>query len=408
MIPRGADIVLVRHRELGTKSARVQGRMEAQLERNLEAMLDLRKISGSVTRERGRLFIHTSEDAIDDATDAAAATFGVASASPAISIPPTLDAITSTLARLAPDVYPAGTFAVRARRAGKRSAHPFSSNDIEFDGGAAIWEAVESTFPPEVDLDDPDVTFFVECRQERAYVFFASRDGPGGFPLGAQGRVVSLISGGIDSPVAAWEIMRRGCEIVPVYFDFEAYGGPDHVARAESSVRQLATFAPGADMTLYRAPIGEAVETMVEHVHRTRMLTLRRLMFAVAAAIATDVDAHGLVTGESLGQKSSQTGPNLAVTSNIVELPIYRPLLTRDKQDIISQAKRIGTYEEATINAGCNRVAPDYPETNAREDDVVSAEPPDFFERVDQILDRTEAVVVSPTTEPPVAMTPTD
>ena len=396
MVPSGADTVLIRHRELGVKSSSVQRRMEQTLVRNLEDMLTFRDIPGDVSRVHGRLFIRTEEAAIEPATDAATVTFGVASASPAVSVPARQDAIEAGLADLAEQAYHGGSFAVRARRAGPRSAHGFTSMDLERTGGDAVWSAVSGSFDPTVDLDQPDVTFYVECREDRAYLYLEHVEGPSGFPLGTQGRVVALISGGIDSPVAAWEMMRRGCEITPIYFDFEDYGGPDHVARALESVRHLTAFAPGREIQCHRAPIGPAVEELLAEVENTRMVSLRRLMFAVAERIAEGVDAHGLVTGEALGQKSSQTGANMSVASAELTVPIYRPLLTWDKQTIIAKARDIGTYEEATIDAGCNRVAPTHPATHARREQVSAAEPTGFMDHVEEIIARTEPISIEP------------
>ncbi len=395
MIPPNADTVLIRHGELGIKSEPVQARMETTLANNVKRMLSRREIEGDVRRERGRVFIDTAPAAIGDALDVATDTFGVLSASAAKTVPATEDAIVTALVDLADTVYTSGSFAVRARRAGGRDAHPFTSKGLEERGGSAIWEAVEGTVDPRVDLDDPDIAFFVECRAERAYVFLDREAGPGGFPIGTQGRTVPLISGGIDSPVAAWELMGRGCEIVPVYFDFEEFGGQDHVARAIESVRTLAEYVPDGTIRLYIVPFGEVADRLVAETGKTRMLSLRRTMFAVAEEIARKESAHSLVTGESIGQKSSQTGWNLRVTESATRLPVHRPLLDRDKQEIIDQAKMLGTFSTATIPAGCNRVAPTHPETHARLDQVREAEPDGLFADLEELVDRSEITTVT-------------
>lgn len=395
MEPPGADTVLVRHSELGTKSAQVQARMEERLATNIARMLARREIPGQVDRERGRIFIRTSPGAIDQATTVATESFGVISASPTLAVPATEEAIYTALEGIAPSVYGGGTFAVAARRAGPPDAHPFSSSDLEERGGAAIWEAVADRFQPAVDLDSPDVRFYVECRENEAYLFHERCNGPGGFPIGTQGRTVALVSGGIDSPVAAWQMMRRGCEIVPVYFDFEQFGGPDHVARAVDTVRQLARYVPDGELDLRVVPIGDIAEFLNEEVGPTRMLSLRRVMFAIGEMIAEEADAHSLVTGESMGQKSSQTGKNLTASGIDTTLPIHRPLLDRDKQDIISHARKIGTYSTSTIPAGCNRIAPTRPETHANYDQVIEAEPPGLLDGVAETVDRADVITVS-------------
>jgi thiamine biosynthesis protein ThiI len=394
--PPGADTVVVRHGDVGVKSSQVQSAMERRLRANVAAMLETRGVPGEVERQWSRILVRTDEGSVEDATDAATDVFGVISASPAVSVPPEFDAIRDTLAETARGVYDEGAFAVRARRAGKPEDHPFASSEIERDGGAAVWEAVEDRFDPEVDLDDPDVTFYVEVRQEEAFVFLEKRPGPGGLPLGTQGKVVTLVSGGIDSPVAAWEMMKRGCKIVPVYLDLGDYGGPDHEARAIETVRELARYAPGHDLRVRKVPVGEEMDLLVESVGKTRMLSFRRFMFRLAEHVARAEGAEGIVTGEAVGQKSSQTTANLAVTSRATDLPIYRPLLTLDKHEITERARTIGTYVSSTIPAGCNRIAPGFPETNATLEKVLDDEPGDLFERAKEAAERVELVEVEP------------
>lgn len=392
MHPPGADTVLVRYGDIGVKSRKVQWDMERTLRANLGAMLASRGIDGDVGGERARPRIGVEPGEVEAATDAATDTFGVVSASPCTVVEATMDAIREALVATAREGYDGGTFAVRARRAGGPDAHPFTSEDIEREGGGAVWTAAEDAgVDPEVDLDDPDHTFGVDCRAEEAFVFTEKRPGPGGLPVGSQRPVVALISGGIDSPVAAWEVMKRGSPIVLLYFDFEAYGGVDHVARAIEAIRTLASYAPNQEVTPRIAPAGAAADRLLASVEDTRMLSLRRFMFRVAEELANRTGAPGIVTGEAVGQKSSQTAANLAVTDCVTDLPIHRPLLTRDKQEIIAQAREIGTYEEATIEAGCNRIAPDYPETNASLEEVEAAEP-DLEPLVEEAISGIETV----------------
>lgn len=390
MRPPGADTVLVRYGALGTKSPRVRGRMEDQLVENVEALLSVRGIEGDVERQHARPLVRTTPGDVERAASVAAEAFGVVSTSPAVAVEPTKSVIKNVLARTARECYDRGTFAVDARRATEDL--PFTSRDIEEEGGAAVWEAVEGEVKPTVDLDNPDLTFHVEVRSDEAYVFLENVRGPGGLPLGSQGRLIALISGGIDSPVAAYEVMRRGAPVVPVYLDLGDYGGPDHRARAIESVRTLARYAPNFSLRPYVVPAGEDVAHIAERVERGRMLSFRRYMFRVAEKLARRVDADGVVTGEALGQKSSQTAQNLTVTSAATDLPVHRPLLSMDKTDITELAREIGTFEDATIPAGCNRFAPERPETNGRLDRLLEVEPDDLFERAERMADRAELV----------------
>lgn len=380
MHPPDADTVLVRHGELGVKSKQVRRKMEGRLADNLRAMLDQRGCPGDIERRRNRLYVHT--DAPGAVADAAADTFGVVSASPAVTVEPTLDDIADALGAMAEATYDGGSFAVDANRAGPSDAHPFASTDIESEGGAAVVEAIDSIGEQAtVDLDDPDFQLFVECRPDDAYVFLEKRPGPGGFPLGTQQPVVALVSGGIDSPVAAWKLMSRGCPVVPVYVDLGAFGGPDHRARARATVETLAAYAPGEPMSLHVVDAGDVVSALEAEMGDLRMLALRRFMLATAGAVAEDVDAVGIVTGEAIGQKSSQTSANVAVTDAAASLPVHRPLVSMDKADITNLARSVGTFADATVDTGCNRVAPEFPETNGSLSAVRAAEPDDLFKR---------------------------
>lgn len=386
MHPPDAETVLVRHGELGVKSDQVRIKMERQLRDHIDALFRDRSIPGRVWTERNRIYIETEH--IEDATEAATDAFGVVSASPAVRVEPQLDAILEAMQRATERAYDGGTFAVRARRAGPSDAHSFSSTDLGREGGAAVGEAIESLGEEAVvDLDDPEFTVFVECRPEKAFVFLEKQDGPGGLPIGSQRPLVALISGGHDSPVAAWEAMRRGSPIVPLYVDLGEFGGIDHRARAVATVDRLAELAPQYDMRLRVALAAELVADLMSTVEATRMLSLRRVMLAVAERVADDHDAVGIVTGESIGQKSSQTTANLAVTDAATELPVHRPLVTTDKTDILECARELGTYEDTSIPAGCNRVAPDHPETNATVEAVEAAEPDNLLERAWAIAD---------------------
>lgn len=386
MIPPGADTVLVRYGDIGVKSTKVQRDMERSLETNLRAMLDSWEVTGELDWQWSRPRIRTQE--VERATDAACDTFGIVSASPVRSTEPTMAGICTALAETASECETDGPYAVDARRAGTRDAHPFTSKDIERTGGQAVWDALSA---PEVDLENPSCTFYVECRAEEAFVFTEKRIGPGGLPLGTQRPLVSLLSGGIDSPVAAWEVMKRGAPVIPLYFDFEQYGGVDHVARAVESARTLRTYAPNHECDLRIAPAGVAADRLANEIGSTRMLSLRRFMLRVADGVAEGTGAVGIVTGEAVGQKSSQTSANLAVTDCVTTLPVHRPLLTWDKQEIIAKAREIDTYEDATVSAGCNRIAPDYPETSASVEAVEAAEP-DLDSLVEKALNGTETI----------------
>jgi len=360
--------------------------MERQLAENVATLLTDRGVDGTVERREGCQLIRTGD--ADAAADTAADAPGVVSTSPSVSVDPERGAIEDTHARVASAEYRAtateseatGTFAVRARR----STHelPFTSDDIEEFGGSAVWTALEDRGgDPAVDLENPDRVYHVEARREEAFVFTEKREGVGGLPLGSQETLVALVSGGIDSPVAAFEAMKRGPPVVPVYLDSGDYGGPDHRARTMETVRRLSEYAPNFHTRVRVVPAGETVGLLAEPMERGRMLTMRRYVFRVAEQVAERTDAAGIVTGEAIGQKSSRTARNLRVTSAATDLPIYRPLLSMVKTEISERARAIGTFDDSTIPVGCNRFAPDRPKTNDRLIRLREVEPDDLLER---------------------------
>ena len=379
--PTTADTVLVSFGDLGVKSREVRGKMTRRLRDNVAALLDARGVDAAVEAAWARVVVHTA--AADRAARVAADAMGVVRARPAVSRPADLDTIVETLVALAHDAPPGDTYAVRAHRAGDADAHDFSSRALERVGGRAVGAAVDAT----VDLDDPDRTYHVEVRSDTAFVAATTYEGPGGLPLGTQDPLVALVSGGHDSPVAAYEAMRRGAPVVPVYVSLGDYGGPDHVARAAATTRRFARYAPNFDCRLRIVPGGGLVATLLDEVADTRMLSWRRALLRVAEAVAEREGAVGIVTGEALGQKSSQTAANLAVTDAAVDLPVHRPLLAWDKADIVERARDIGTYDESSIPVGCERLDPPFPATGAVPAAVDAAEPDDLLARAAAAVD---------------------
>jgi thiamine biosynthesis protein ThiI len=379
--PAAPDTVLVSFGDLSTKSREVRGKMTRRLRDNVAALLEDRGVDATVDAGWARIVVHTP--AADRAARVAADATGVVRARPAVRRPADRDAIRETLASLARDAPPVDTYAVRARRAGDADEHDFSSRDIERVGGRAVGDATDAT----VDLDDPERTYHVEVRGTDAYVAATTYEGPGGLPLGTQDPLVALVSGGHDSPVAAYEVMRRGSPVVPVYVALGDYGGPDHEARAVATVRRLARYAPNFDVRPRIVPGGQLAGTLLDEVADTRMLSWRRALLTIGATVAEREGAVGVVTGEALGQKSSQTAANLATTDAAVDLPVYRPLLTWDKADILDRARAIGTYDESSIPVGCERLDPPFPETGATLDAVESAEPDGFLDEAAAAVD---------------------
>lgn len=381
-------IVIVRYGELSLKSKGVRDRYEQILKNNIQQMLDSHGISFSrIQRDFGRIFIHTSDPA---AAEKAALVFGVVSVSPAYTCPSDPAAITALCAEVGSVMIADGeTFAVRARRSGN---HSFTSNEIARQCGDAIWnKLVETGKTPAVDLTTPDKEVFVEVRQTNSYVYFESIKGPGGFPTGTQGKMVVLLSGGIDSPVAAWLMMKRGIEIIPVFFDNEKYAGSIVAEKAIENAKVLFSWTPGRKQKIYRIKNGEYMEKMMQTTGPKNIcLMCKRFMFRIAGAVMEKEHASGIITGSSLGQVASQTAENMLSETYGLSLPLYHPLLAFDKQEIIDIAQKIGTFEISIRSDGGKEclAVPEKPEVKAVLTAAVSEEEKMVF-NMDEMVQKT-------------------
>lgn len=262
------------------------------------------------------------------------------------------------------------TFRVTARRADK--GFPLNSQQINEQLGARIVQQLGKR----VDLHTPDITCFVEIVGKNIFLYFAKEQGIGGLPTGTSGRVMSLISSGFDSPVAAWKMMRRGCEVVFVHFHSYPYTTDASRENVKEIVKVLARFQNGARLFLVPfLPIQKAI-TAAGADERLRVVLYRRHMARIAERIAQKEKCGALVTGESLGQVASQTLENLAVISSVVSMPFLRPLIGENKDDIISLARSIGTAEISAMpyEDCCSLFLPEHPRTKAQLEDVMRAE----------------------------------
>ena len=261
------------------------------------------------------------------------------------------------------------SFRVETQRGDK--TFPLTSPEINRQLGAAVKEKSGAR----VDLTHPEFTVTVEVLPHDAFFGFDKIAGAGGLPVGASGRVVSLISGGFDSPVAAYRMMQRGCRLIFVHF----HGAPYQDKTSQEKVRDLVQTLTRHQFQsrLYIVPFGEIQRQIVASVARPlRVVLYRRLMIRIAEVIARNEKAKALVTGESLGQVASQTLDNIAVIQQAALLPILRPLVGMDKQEIIDQARRIGTFEISSIpdQDCCQLFVPKHPATKAQFREVEDAE----------------------------------
>jgi thiamine biosynthesis protein ThiI len=294
--------------------------------------------------------------------------FGIANFSRAALVPLDVDGIARAILADLGDLQVA-TFRVSAKRADKR--FPLTSPQIEREVGGRIKEAKGWT----VALDNPEFTVHVEALTGEAFYYFGKEAGPGGMPTGVSGRVVALLSGGIDSPVACYRLMKRGCRVIPVHF----HSYPILSRASQEKVRELAAVLTRYQQftRLYMVAFGEIQQqVMLAVAPPLRVVIYRRLMLRIAQGIAQKSHAGALVTGEVIGQVASQTLENMATIGSVTTLPVFRPLIGMDKDEITVEAQRLGTYAISVIEDQdcCQLFTPKHPATKARRDDVETAE----------------------------------
>ena len=322
-----------------------------------------------VRRLPGRLVLDLEPDAdVARVRERVATVFGIAYFAPALSLAPEWRAVQAAVLRLL-EGRRFESFRITARRTFK--VFPMPSDQVNRELGTLVLQH----FPTRVNLTDPALTVRVELLPREALVFVDRVAGPGGLPVGVSGRVVALLSGGIDSPVAACRLQTRGCEVEFVHFHSVPYLADTSQRKARALVERLVRHQFRA--RLWLVPFGEIQREVVLGVPAPlRVVVYRRLMGRIAEAIARRAGALALVTGESLGQVASQTLENLARTTEVVGMPILRPLIGTDKEEIIREARALGTYE-ISIEPDqdcCTLFVPKHPETRADAGAIQAAE----------------------------------
>ena len=319
--------------------------------------------------------------------------FGVSWFATATVVGESFDAIRSEVLRAAESLTPAVSFKVEARRADK--SFPMTSLALGRDLGAAVAEKTGAR----VSLKEPDVTLHADLLQGRALVYSRKLAGPGGLPVGVGGRVIHLFSGGIDSPVAAWLLMKRGCS--PVHLHFYLAPSPDYVL--ESKILKLLKVLSSwcGRTTAVLVPFAEYQVAASEAPTDAEPSLFRRFMRATAETLAPHFGALAVSTGDSLAQAASQTLWNLGVFDDGSPLPVLRPLLTFDKQEITELAKRIGTYEPSIEDyKDCCAIITRHPKTRAKRDAIASyATSLDFPSLVQRCISLSTLVTYNPSND---------
>jgi thiamine biosynthesis protein ThiI len=368
--------IVVHYQELALKGKNrpwFLGRLVRNLRRALSDM-DVRTVRALM----GRVEVVLGPDAVPEAvSERISRVFGIANFSYAGSTPleygrsevvTDLDAIAKAILTDLGD-RTCTSFRVSARRADKR--FPMPSPLIEREVGGRIKEARGWT----VNLDEPDLEIHVELLTNQAFYFFGKNRGPGGLPTGTAGRVVCLLSGGIDSPVAAHRMMKRGCTVTFVHF----HSYPILSRASQEKARELVTLLTRWQQRsrVYLVAFGEIQQLVVLAVPGPmRVVVYRRLMMRIAEAIARARGAQALVTGEVVGQVASQTLENLSVIDSVATMPVFRPLIGMDKEEITAEAVRLGTYPISIVpdQDCCTLFTPRNPLTRARLDEIEAAE----------------------------------
>jgi tRNA uracil 4-sulfurtransferase len=340
----------------------------ARLVRNIREAtkdLDVRDVRAL----QGRIELVLGEStAWETARDRVSTVFGIGNFAKAGRAPLDMDMIAAAILKdLGPEDPP--SFRLSARRSDKR--FPMTSPEIEREVGGRIKEARGW----HVDLSNPALTIHVEALSHDAFYFFGKERGAGGLPVGASGKVACLLSGGIDSPVAAWRMMRRGCRVVFVHFHSYPILSRASQEKARELARLLARYQYHSRLML--VPFGEIQQRVVLAVAPPlRVVIYRRLMMRIAERLARLNRAQALITGEVVGQVASQTLENMANIDTVTSMPVLRPLVGMDKEEITAEAVRLGTYPVSIIpdQDCCTLFTPKHPATKAKRHDVERAE----------------------------------
>ncbi len=327
--------IVIHYSEIGLKGGN-RPFFERVLKENIERKLPP---TCSVSLAQKRLFVECAEETdYSKARDALEKVFGIAWFAGAFRVEPTMEAVSRLIEEKGSILLgKAKTFRITASRADK--SFPFTSNEI----AEKVGKQVEDLFRRRVELREPGVAIYIEVLPRAVYIFTEKEKGLRGLPAGSSGKVLSLFSGGIDSPVASWLMMRRGCTVD--YIHFHALRSREEIkgSKIEKLITTLASF--GGNQAVYLVPFSEFHARILDADPRYELLLFRRFIVKLSVELAKKEGHEALVMGDSVGQVASQTLPYLRLTDRDIALPILRPLVGHTKEEITDLARKIGTYE---------------------------------------------------------------
>ena len=388
------DIVLLKYGEIALKGLN-RPMFEQKLLNNLTHVLTpLGRFS--IKKSQSMIYVEPLDDDIDmeEAIDRMSKVFGIVNICPAVSCEKDMDSIAKTAIECLNAMDTAGkSFKVEAKREDKQ--FPLNSPQICRQLGGCILKNVDGLH---VDVHNPDILVQIEIRK-KAYIFTQKFSGAGGMPVGTNGKAALLLSGGIDSPVAGWMISKRGVALDAVHFHSHPYTSD----RAKEKVIDLAKIISvyTGEIHLHIVPFTEIQLAIIEQCPKNYLtLIMRRAMMKIAERIAHKSGARALVTGESIGQVASQTMESLAVTDNAVSMPVFRPCIGMDKEEIIQISKKINAYETSILpyEDCCTIFVPKHPKTRPEIDEIVNAENSlvNLEEMIQAVLENAEVIKIKP------------
>lgn len=386
------SLLLIRYGEIALKGKN-RPFFEKNLLRNIQNSLEgLNPLQ--VHFRRGRYYVEIAEENVPGALRRLQKVFGIVSISPVSRTELDLEAICREAFKLLQEEYRYGlTFKVNARRANKR--FPLTTPEINSKAGAFLLQNLPGL---KVDVHNPEVMVNIEIREKEAYLYTRSIPGPGGLPVGVTGRGLLLLSGGIDSPVAGWIGLKRGVELESLHFHSPPFTGEGVINKVEDICKVLAAYS--GSITLHLAPFTEIQKEIRRNCPEKMMITLmRRAMFRIAERLAARRGIGVLFTGESLGQVASQTMENLIAIDQAIKMPVFRPLIGMDKEEISALARKIDTYSISIRphDDCCTLFIPRHPVTRPLLEDLEKAEgklPLD--ELIENCLEKIESKIILP------------